>query len=188
MADDIDDPRVVLVIGIQAAGKSTVGRLLAGRCRRGAFIEGDELWQMVVGGRADMADPPGEEALRQLALRYRHGAMLAGSFVAAGFVAVHVDNMYGPAVARHLDAIEVPKSLVVLRPRPEVVAAREASRPKSAYAGWLTGGRSLLDAVEMFDGWLAETPPIGLWVDSSDQAPADTVEEIVSRWEEAAVA
>ena len=50
---------------------------------------------MVVAGREDMADPPSDMALKQLELRYRHGAMLSRSFVQAGIHAVHVDNIYG---------------------------------------------------------------------------------------------
>jgi len=143
--------RAVLVIGIQGAGKSSVGRALAARFQRGAFIEGDLLWQMVVGGRADMAPDPDPEALRQLALRYRHGAMLCESFVAAGFTAVHADNMFGPGVADHLRSLTCPASLIVLRPDPEVVVEREHARGTDAYSSWTTAGRSRLDAAREFD-------------------------------------
>lgn len=163
----IDDPRVVLVIGVQAAGKSTVGRLLATRLRRSAFIEGDVLWQMVVGGRADMADPPSDEARSQLVQRYRHGLMLARSFVEAGFVAVHADNIYGADVSEYLSTVGGSKSLIVLRPRREVVAQREHARGANAYQGWSTGGRSIIDAICQFDEWLAASPAVGLWIDSS---------------------
>lgn len=40
------DPIAVLVTGIQAAGKSTVGRLLAERFQRGTFIDGDTIGRM----------------------------------------------------------------------------------------------------------------------------------------------
>jgi gluconate kinase len=187
MRVDIDDPRVVLLTGVQAAGKSTVGRLLAARLRRSAFIEGDVLWQMVIGGRADMADPPSDEARSQLVHRYRNGLMLARSFVEAGFVAVHVDNIYGADVAEYLSGVDGSKSLVVLRPRPEIVAQRELARGANAYQGWSTAGRSIVDTIGQFDEWLSASPAVGLWVDSSDQTPEQTVDEILERWDDAKV-
>lgn len=180
-------PRAVLVIGAQAAGKSSVGRALAARLPRGAFIEGDVLWKMVVAGAVDMSADPSDEADRQLALRYRHGAMLCESFVDNGFVAVHAENMYGPTVERHLRSLGCERSLVVLRPRPGVIERRESARGTSAYANWVRPGRTLLDAILQFDSWLAETPPIGLWIDSSDFTVDETVEQILEHWDEAAI-
>lgn len=177
----------VLVVGVQSSGKSTVGRLLAHRLEPAAFIEGDDLWRMVVAGREDMADPPTAAALAQLELRYRHGAMLSESFVAAGIFAVHVDNVYGDAVVAQLDRLDCRKALVVLRPSPEVVVEREAGRGTGAYDAWRPEGGSLLDAVRRFDGWLAETPPLGLWVDSSHQTPDQTVDWILEHWDDALV-
>jgi hypothetical protein len=134
-----------------------------------------------------MSDPPSAEAVRQLHLRYRHGALLATSFVEAGFVAVHVDNIYGADVTEQLDRLEVPRALVVLRPRPETVERRERARPKSAYDGWVAGGMTLIDAIRQFDEWVAQTPPVGLWLDTSDMTAQQTVDAIVERWDEALV-
>jgi hypothetical protein len=177
----------VLVTGVQSSGKSTVGRLLAHRLGLAAFIEGDDLWRMVVAGREDMADPPTAAALVQLELRYRHGAMLSQSFVAAGIWAVHVDNLYGEAVRPQLERLACRKALVVLRPDPEVVVQREAERGTGAYDRWRSPGGSLLEAVQRFDGWMGETPPIGLWVNSSHQTPDETVDWILAHWDEALI-
>jgi hypothetical protein len=177
------EPTAMLITGVQSSGKSTVGRLLAHRLPIAAFIEGDDLWRMVVSGRADMTDPPTDAALAQLELRYRHGAMLSESFVAAGIHAVHVDNLYGSAVVTQLDRLRCRTALVVLRPRAEVVVEREAERGTGAYEPWRPPGGTLLETVQRFDGWLAETPPIGLWVDSSHQSPDDTVDWILEHWE-----
>ncbi len=246
----------VLVTGVQSSGKSTVGRLLAERLGRAAFIEGDDLWLMVVSGREDMADTPSDTALaqlelrygrfearqgggrrraatarrrgsrpsdgsspsgsgarpsskattsgrwwsqgartwptteraalEQLELRYRHGAMLSQSFVEAGLHAVHVDNVYGPAVIDQLDRVTCRRALVVLRPSVETVAEREIERGTDAYEAWRAGG-SLVEAVRRFDGWLAETPPVGLWVDSTHQSAEQTVDWILEHWEQAGV-
>jgi chloramphenicol 3-O-phosphotransferase len=180
-------PRAVLVVGAQAAGKSSVGRALAQRFDRGAFIEGDVLWKMVVGGAVDMSGETDAAAELQLALRYRNGALLCESFVGDGYVAVHAENMYGSAVERHLRSLRCPRSLVVLRPRPEVVEQRERDRGINAYAPWLGRGESLRDAVVRFDGWVAETPRIGLWIDSSELTIEETVTEILARWGDAEV-
>ncbi|MGB7237934.1 MAG: phosphotransferase [Rhodococcus sp. (in: high G+C Gram-positive bacteria)] len=181
-------PCAVLVVGAQASGKSSVARLLAERVPRGAFIEGDVLWKMIVAGAVDMSGDASAEADQQLALRYRHGALLCESFVAEGFVAVHAENMYGPPVERHLQSLRCARSLVVLRPRPEVIEERERMRGTSAYRPWIPPGGSLRDAVIRFDEWVAATPRIGLWVDSSDQTVDQTVDFILDRWAEATVA
>lgn len=179
-------PRTVLVIGAQAAGKSSVARALAGRLERAAVVDGDVLWKMVVAGGSDMSSDPDERARRQLELRYRQGAVLCDSFVRAGYVAVHAENMYGPEVERHLRSLECAASLVVLRPRPEVIEQRERARGTDAYAGWATGG-TLREAIDKFDGWVAATPRLGFWIDSSDLSVDETVDVVLDRWDEAAV-
>lgn len=179
--------RAVLVIGAQAAGKSSIARSLATRFERGAFIEGDVLWKMVVGGAVDMSAEADGEAERQLAMRYRHGALLCESFVGEGYVAVHAENMYGPDVERHLRSLRCPRSLVVLRPRPDVIVRRERARGSNAYGPWIPSGGSLLDAVVRFDEWVSETPPIGLWLDSSDLTIEETVQAVLDGWDAAKV-
>jgi chloramphenicol 3-O-phosphotransferase len=158
------DSRAVLVVGAQASGKSSVAHRLASRVERGAFMEGDVLWKMIVAGGEDMSAEPSEKAERQLALRYEHGAMLCESFVSERFVAVHAENMYGSRVEGHLRSLPCPRSLVVLRPRPEVIEERDRQRGGNAYRPWIKPNGSLLDAIIRFDEWVAETPPLGLLV------------------------
>src|SRR5262249_2338377 len=93
------EPSAVLVTGISAAGKSTVGRLLAQRFARGAFVEGDLMWKLVVSGRVDMTPDAEPEAIRQLHRRHRNGAALLDGLVADGFTAVHADIVLGEEVA-----------------------------------------------------------------------------------------
>ena len=57
-----------------------------------------------------------------------------------------------------------PLLVVVLAPQPAAVAAREAGRAKTAYGAFTVGQ---LDEVLR-----RETPRIGLWLDTSGQAPA----------------
>ena len=73
-----------------------------------------------------------------------------------------------------------PLLVVVLAPQPAAIAAREAARGKTAYSAW---------AVEQLDDVLrTQTPHLGLWLDTSTQTPAQTVDEILSRaWTEATI-
>ena len=182
------EPTATLITGRAVLGQVHGGPPARAPAHPAAFIEGDDLWRMVVSGREDMADPPTPAALAQLDLRYRHGAMLSQSFVGAGIHAVHVDNVYGPAVAEQLDALTCRRALVVLRPSADAVVEREAGRGTGAYDAWRTDGGSLLDAVRRFDAWLAETPSVGLWVDSSHQTPDQTVDWILEHWDQAQIA
>jgi len=49
---------IILLSGIQAAGKSTAAQLLAERLPRSAQVRGDLFRRMVINGRADMVSRP----------------------------------------------------------------------------------------------------------------------------------
>lgn len=167
---------VVLVTGISAAGKSTVADLLARRFDRGVHVKGDVYRRMVVAGREEMTASPSDEAFRQLRLRYRLGAHAADAYHEAGFGVVVQDVVIGPLLGDYVAAIAArPLVVVVLTPSIDVVAAREAARGKCAY-GDVADGIAALDRVLR-----EETPRIGLWLDSSDQTPVQTVDAIVAR-------
>lgn len=172
---------VVLITGIQAAGKSTVAQLLAERLPRSVHVRGDLFRRMVVGGRVDMAPDPSAEAVRQLRLRHRLTAMACDEYFREGFNVVAQDVVLGDHLAEMTEHIRSrPLLVVVLAPRPEAVAAREAARGKDAYGRWTI---DLLDR-----GLRTETPRLGLWLDTSGQTPGETVAEILRRaWTEAEI-
>src|SRR5262245_66389890 len=95
-------PAVVIVTGIQAAGKSTIGRLLAETLARAAFIDGDVLARLGVSGRERMTPEPSEQAVSQLHVRYRQAAALADCFHGAGCTAVIAHNIHRPGLLRQL--------------------------------------------------------------------------------------
>jgi len=179
-----DEHVVVLVTGISAAGKSTIGDLLARRFDRGVHVKGDVFRRMVVAGRAEITSDPSSEARDQLRLRYTLGAATGDAYFNAGFSVVVQDIVLGPWLRDYVGLIKSrPLCVVALAPRPDIVAAREASRSKSAYqAGF--------DTIAALDHALrVETPRIGLWLDTSEQTPRETADEIVARvWDEARIA
>jgi len=172
---------VILITGIQAAGKSTVAQLLAERLPRSVHLRGDAFRRMIVNGRAGMTPNASAEAVRQLRLRHRLTAAAADTYFEAGFTVVAQDVILGEHLAEMVAAIRSrPLLVVVLAPQPGAIAAREAARAKTAYGPF---------AVSQLDEVLRrETPHTGLWLDTSTQAPAETVAEILARaWTDASV-
>jgi cytidylate kinase len=179
---------VIVVTGIQAAGKSTVAQALAERLERSVHVRGDLFRRMVINGRADMgpASPP-DEALKQLRLRYALAATVADRYVDAGFTVVLQDIILGSHLTDMVTAIRSrPLYVVVLAPRAEVVQDRESSRllgrGKVAYK---PGDESVAELDAYFR---RETPRIGLWLDTSKQTVVETVAEVLRRvWTEGEV-
>ncbi|MFI6166582.1 AAA family ATPase [Nocardia sp. NPDC051052] len=167
-------PSVYLISGIQAAGKSTVAQALAERLPRSAHVRGDTFRRFVVGGREEMSQEPSQEALRQLCLRHRLAAKAADAYAAEGFTAVVQDTVLGELLQYTIDQIETrPLFVVVLAPRPDIVAAREAGRGKHAYGAF--------SVAELDAALWQSTPRIGLWLDTSYLTVQQTVDEILTR-------
>jgi chloramphenicol 3-O-phosphotransferase len=168
------EPALIVLTGIMAAGKSTVAQLVAERLPRAAHVRGDAFRRMVVSGRAEPGPELTPAAAGQLRLRYELTALVADGYADAGFTAVVQDIVFGPELPVHLDRFRTrPRHLVVLAPRPDAVADREAGRAKTGYAGWTPHD---LDAALRRD-----TPRLGLWLDSSDLTPAQTADAILAR-------
>lgn len=172
---------VVLVTGIMAAGKSTVAQALADRLPRSAHVRGDVFRRMIVSGREEHVPGGGPGAAAQLRLRYRLSAATADACAEAGFTAIVQDVVLGEELSAYPARVRTrPLYVIVLAPRPDAVAAREAERPKTGYgAGWSVG---LLD-----EALRTRTPRIGLWLDTSELTVPETVEAILAERERARV-
>ena len=163
---------VVLITGVMAAGKSTVAQLLAERLPRSVHVRGDVFRRMVVSGRAEMVPEGSDAAVAQLRLRYRLAALVADEYADAGFTAVVQDIALGDDLPAWVAMFRHRPQVVVLAPSAAAVHAREAGRAKTGYGTW---------TVEQLDSGLRDgTPRIGLWLDTSDQTPSETVDAILA--------
>jgi predicted kinase len=163
-----------VISGVPASGKTTVGRLLASRLDKAVCVPGDAIRAMVVSGRADMRSDAGEAQLRQLLLRYSGALAVAGVYLEAGFDAIVEDVIIGPVLRKFLALVPVPEMhLVVLNPDAEAVADRDRGLRKTAYADdrW--------DIGELREVLRFETARAGLWLDSTDLSPEQTVDRIL---------
>ncbi|HEX8518439.1 MAG TPA: AAA family ATPase [Pseudonocardia sp.] len=174
-------PRVYLVTGIQAAGKSTVAQALAERLSApSVHVHGDQFRRWIVNGRRDMTPDPHPEAVEQLRLRYRLMATTCDLYAGAGCSVVAQDVVLGSHLRLLVDLVRTrPLHVVVLAPRPAVVAERERRRGKHAYGDWTVDG---LDGVLRRD-----TPRLGLWLDTSELTVDQTCDAILGRSAETSV-
>jgi hypothetical protein len=171
----MEQPRAVyLITGPMAAGKSTVARLLASRFERGVHLEGDVFRRSIVAGRAEMTPDASAEALEQLRLRYRLAAAAADTYFEAGFAVALEDVVTGHFLGEYRTMIRSrPCHVVVLLPSVDAIAAREAGRDDKGYSGGWT--------VEAhYAEFVSTTPRVGFWLDSTEQTPEESVDEILA--------
>ncbi len=163
---------IYIITGVMASGKSTVAELLASRMEKGVHLRGDLFRRMIVSGRADMSAEPSEEAIRQLHLRYCLTADAAKTYYNNGFTVVLQDNYYGKELLRILDMLKgYPVYITVLCPKVEIVKNREKLRGKVGYTGFTVE--------DLYADFMRETPKIGFWLNTSEQSPEQSVEEIL---------
>ncbi|TDF93179.1 AAA family ATPase [Paenibacillus piri] len=175
-----EHPSIILITGIMASGKSTVAQLLSERFEKSVHLRGDIFRRMIVNNRKEVQPDAGQDELDQLRLRYRLAAQCADAYCQAGFTVVVQDVVIGPMLNDFIAMIQSrPFYTVVLCPSSSVVAQREAARLKKGYGAW---------TVDELDSLLRnETPRIGMWLDSSELTPEQTVIEILARLQDEAL-
>jgi chloramphenicol 3-O-phosphotransferase len=170
-----------LITGLMASGKSSVGQALAERLDPSVHLRGDTFRKMIVKGRASMSPPLSPEAENQLRLRYQLAHDVAVGYLNAGFSVVYQDIVLGPHlldVAMSFNGCDL--RIVVLNPSFAVIAERDRKRSKTGYAGGWTP--------ERLGAALADTPRLGLWLDTSERTVDDTVTQILASEDKARVA
>jgi len=179
-ASEVGEGGTFVLTGVMASGKSTVADLLARRFERAVHLRGDVFRKMIVAGRDPISPPIGEEARRQLALRHRLAAQAAEEYRRAGFTVVLQDIYLGDDLDRVVSLLPTaPVFVVALVPTASAVTERARRREKGGYGEW--------SVEELCAGFEAETPRIGLWLDTTSLTPEETVDTILSRRGEARV-
>ncbi len=170
----MQEPAIILITGIMAAGKSTVAQALAERLPKSVHLRGDLFRRLIVNGRVEMGFELNEAALAQLNLRYQIAVQVAQAYVAGGFMVVYQDIILGATLAELVAQLRPhPLYVIVLCPAPAVVAEREAGRDKRGYGN--------AGEVASFDEVLrTQTPRLGLWLDSSGLSVDETVDHILA--------
>ncbi len=162
-----------LITGLMASGKSTIGDLLARRFDRAVHLRGDIFRKMVVAGREEMSSSPSPEALAQYTLRCRLAADTAKAYHQHGFQVVLQDNYYGSWLPHMLDMLRpCPVRAVVLCPDADALRRREAGRRKDGYRQF--------DLEALHQSFMAQTPRLGLWLDTSQLTAEQTVDRILA--------
>lgn len=134
----------------------------------------DRMWRSIVSGRIEMTPDISPEAVEQLRLRYRLAAAAADAYCEAGFTVALEDIVAGELLSEYRTMIRSrPCHVIVLMPSLEAIAAREAGRQKKGYTAWTVE--------ELYEGFAATKPRADLWLDTSDQAAEETVDEILAR-------
>lgn len=177
----IQHPAIILITGNMAAGKSTVAQALAERLPRSVHLRGDLFRRMIVNGQVPMGFELNDEALAQLKLRYAIATTVAPMYLQAGFTVIYQDIIIGETLAAIVETLQ-PFGLyvVVLCPNVAAVAEREAGRDKQGYGNTAE--------IAFFDNVLRhETPRIGLWLDTSALSVAESVDQILSQLDAAAI-
>jgi hypothetical protein len=173
-----------LITGVPGSGKTTVSRELARRFPRAAHISSDAIGAMILSGKV-LPHPPytepmplgaedGGEADRQLLLRAHSAGLLCDSFFRAGFTPI-VDDVVVRKLQldyylAHIQAR--PLLLVVLSPKRDVVFGHDSLRD-STKRGLAEEWWFLTETLQ------SELLEVGIWIDTSDQSPCETVDTIL---------
>lgn len=167
-------PGILFINGAPGSGKTTVARMIAGDAPKGAHIDGDEIHNLVVGGRIHPPGEPEDEVERQLYLRFRNMALLADSFFQSGIFPVletcistqkYLDYLLSRITSR-------PLAMIVLVQPLTIALERDKKRPEKTVAH--------LHA-DKYDEMCDELGDTGLWINNGEMTPEQTKNEIIRR-------
>lgn len=178
-------PGIILVFGANCTGKSSLGRALAGRVERCAFIEVDELRYKVVGGLVaySAGAKPWEhpdEYERQARLGLQNAVRLARGFADEGFSSV-IDGLERECLPGSGWAEAHFRDLAVFN---IVVTCDEATLGARWNLGDWPGGAALRSALKELEWYRANASLFDGVVDTTDtgmDAAADAIASQVLR-------
>ena len=161
--------RPLVLSGGPAVGKSTCARHLAAERERGAFIDADDVRQLVVAGDATLWR--GEQGRAQHVLAARNVAALARNLAEAGFVVTVADVVTAEALAVY--RAELPDCVVVHLALP-VREARERAATRTVY---LTE-----DEFDLLHDTMASPPEVDVVLDVGGLTVAEQTDAIRRVW------
>ncbi|PSL38304.1 shikimate kinase [Labedella gwakjiensis] len=164
--------RPVVLSGGPAVGKSTCARRLAEERDRAAFIDADDIRQLVVAGDETMwSGPAGRE---QHVLAARNVAALARNLTGAGFAVTIADVVTADALAAY--RAELPECLVVHLALP-LSEAHERAAMRTVY---LTD-----DEFDLLHDLMASPPDVDVVIDVAGMSVDEQTAAIRDVWEAA---
>ena len=123
---------ILILTGPPAAGKTTVGPLLAAQLERCAVVDVDQVRAMVV--QPHIAPWRGAAGMAQLRLGAHNACILARNFVSAGFAVVLLDVLTDATAQLYRTALaDLEHRIVLLLPTLQTVIQRNQARGQ-----WLT--------------------------------------------------
>ena len=161
--------RVLVLSGPPAVGKSTLGRLLAGTRARCAFIDVDDVRQLVVAGA--VAPWEGVEGRRQRRLSAINAGSLAGNFTAAGIDVVIADVLNEETHAVYRASLD---ELLVVHLHVDAERARDRARGRPVHLTW--------DEFDMLHREQETVNGADLWLDTTELTIQETVERLLAAW------
>ncbi|WP_188189463.1 AAA family ATPase [Nonomuraea sp. SYSU D8015] len=161
--------RVLVLSGPPAAGKSTLGRRLAGTRTRCAFIDVDDVRQLVVAGAA--APWEGTEGRRQRRLSAINASSLAKNFVTAGIDVVIADVLNGETLPVYRASLD---SLLVVHLHVAYGKARDRAVGRPVYITW--------NEFAMLHQEQESMAGVDLWLDTTELTVEATAERLLAVW------
>ncbi len=160
---------VLILTGPPAAGKTTVGPLLAARLPRCAMIDVDQLRAMVV--QPHIAPWRGEAGLAHLRLGATNACLLAKSFCAAGFDVIILDVLIDETATIYERALaQFDPKIVLLLPSLKEALTRNQKRGQ-----FLTD-----DEVRLLYGWQQQLTIYDQQIDNTHQSTEQLVEQLLN--------
>ncbi|ODT15685.1 MAG: phosphotransferase [Kaistia sp. SCN 65-12] len=170
----MSDPRLFIITGAMAAGKSTVAQAVAEALPKAVHLRGDVFRRMIVSGAVVMGPVLDDEAQAQLKLRHDLACDAARRYHAAGFSVVYQDILIGRYLTDVVERLaDLDPRIVVLVPDAATLVRRDRERPKTGYS----------DAFRpeiLAEALVRETPRIGLWIDSSEMDVGEVATRILA--------